>query len=106
MARGYGVGALASIALSVAFALIIYGLGFITFDPWSILWWLFGPLGAYTLGYALMARRDSSYYLIWGVILLAVATASVTYRILNPVVVFGILLLIIALIALTRFPGR
>jgi len=106
MPRNYGGGALACIAASIAVASIIYGLGLIPLNLWHTLAWVFGPLGAYTVVYALVRSREPIYHLIWGVIALSIAIASTTYNILNPLVVLGSLILVVVVISLIRYWGE
>jgi len=96
----YGVGALAALALSIGFAAIVYGGGMIRFDPFNLPAWFFGPLGVYTITYSFVAGKDPIYYLVWGSVLLAVAAASAFYSIMNVLVVFGMLMVALAVIGL------
>ncbi|MEM2935998.1 MAG: hypothetical protein QW231_02350, partial [Candidatus Bathyarchaeia archaeon] len=79
---------------------IVYGASIIPFDFFNIPAWIFGPFGVYTLIYSFAASKDSTYYLVWGTIMFAIAVGSALYNIINPVVVFGILAIIIAVIGL------
>jgi len=96
----YGVGALAILASSIGTALIVYGGGFIEFDIVNTLSWIFGPLGAYTLVYGVLSEKDSVFYSIWGVIMLGVAVSSAFYKLINPLVVLGILVIIVVMLGL------
>jgi len=103
MPTSYGEGALACIAISIAVALIIYGIGLIPLNLWHILAWLFGPLGVYTVIYALIKSREPTYHLVWGAITISIAIASITYNVLNPIVVLGSLILVIVIIGLLGY---
>jgi len=96
----YGVGALATLASSIGIALIVYGGGFVEFDVVNALSWIFGPLGTYTLVYGVLSHKDSVFYSIWGVIMLGVAVSSAFYRLINPLVVLGILVIIVVILGL------
>lgn len=96
----YGVGALATLAISFGVALIVHGGGFIEFDMAYSLSWIFGPLGAYTLVYGVFSQTDSLFYSIWGVIMLGVAVSSAFYKLINPLVVLGILVIIVVILGI------
>ncbi len=96
----YGTYALAILALSIGIMVIVYGLGLLPFNPIHILGWLFGPLGAYTVIYAIATKRDPLYYIIWGTILLAIAMMSTLYELVNPLVILGVTILILVVAAL------
>ena len=91
------------IAVSIAIALIVYGLGLVAFDPWNIPAWLCGLPGIYTVIYALTRSQESAYYLVWGAIMLAITVASMTYSVLSPMVTLGSLILVIVIIALLGY---
>ena len=92
---------MACIAVSIAVALIIYGTGLISLNLWHILAWLFGPLGVYTVIYALIKSREPTYHLVWGAVTISIA--SITYNVLNPIVVLGSLILVIVVIGLLGY---
>ena len=98
---------MACIAVSIAVAFIIYGIGLIPLNLWHILAWLFGPFGVYTVIYALIKSREPTYHLVWGAITISIAIASITYNILNnilnPIVVLGSLILVIVIIGLLGY---
>ena len=94
---------MACIAVSMAVALIIYGIRLISLNPWHILAWLFGPLGVYTIIYALIKSRDLTYHLVWGAVTISIAIASITYNVLNPIVILGSLILVIVIIGLLGY---
>jgi hypothetical protein len=94
----YGSGALIIVIVFIGLAAVIYGLNVLPFDFLIFPAWIFCPLGVYTLVYALITRKNSIYYLVWGSIIFAVGIISALYKILNPVVILGVLLIIIAVI--------
>ena len=94
---------MACIAVSIAVALIIYGIGLIPLNLWHILAWLFGPFGVYTVIYALTKSREPTYHLVWGAITISIAIISITYNVLNPIVVLGSLILVIVIIGLLGY---
>jgi len=96
----YGPAALAILITSIGFAAIIYGANIIPFNVLSIPAWIFCPLGAYTIVYSLTAHKDSIYYLIWGSVMLAIGLISASYNIVNPLLIVGALLIIIAVIGI------
>ena len=94
---------MACIAVSIAVALIIYGIGLIPLNLWHILAWLFGPFGVYTVIYALIKSREPTYHLVWGAVTISIAIASITYNVLTPIVVLGSLILVIVIIGLLGY---
>lgn len=98
----YGAGALVVLVASLGVAAIAYSLPLLTFDFFNIPAWIFGPLGIYTLAYSLI-RKDSTYYLVWGSIMFAVAIISAFYNLINPVVILGILAIVIAIIGIVAY---
>ena len=99
----YGVGAIAILAISLALALIMYGLALLPYDFFNLLAWIFGPWGVYTVAYSLMAGRESTYYLVWGTIMVAVAIFGSFYRVLPWFLVFGILVIVLAVIGIIAY---
>jgi len=93
---GYGVGALIALIASVGAAAIVYSL-VLRFDLFSLPAWILGPLGVYTVAYSLIARKDSTYYLVWGSVMVAIALASGLYTVVSPFVILGILAIVIAI---------
>src|SRR3972149_3126139 len=87
---GYGVGALAVLVVSMGFAAIVYGMNMIPFNLFNIPAWILGPFGVYTLAYSFVAGKDSTYYLVWGSIMFAVAIMSPFPRIRSHVVTLQI----------------
>lgn len=96
----YGAGALVVLASSIGLALIIYGSGILEFDALSIPSWIFGPLGAYTLIYGIASRRSSLYYSIWGMLMLAVSLTFALYAVVNPAIIVGVTIIVIAILGL------
>ena len=99
----YGVGAIAILAISLALALIMYGLALLPYDFFNLLAWIFGPWGVYTVAYSLMAGRESTYYLVWGAIMVAVAIIGSFYRVVPWFLVFGILVIVLAVIGIIAY---
>jgi len=99
----YGVGALAALALSIGLAAVVYGGGLISFDPYNLPAWFFGPLGAYTLVYAFLGSGDTFYYLVWGSVMVAVGAASALYRLVSVFVVMGVLTIVLVVIGLFAY---
>jgi len=99
----FGVGALAVLVISVGVAAIIYSMDMITFDFFNIPAWIFGPFGVYTILYSFAAGKEFTYYLVWGTIMFSVAIVSAFFGVINPIVVFGILIIVIAVIGLATY---
>jgi len=99
----YGASALAVLALSIGFAAIVYGMGMVPFDLFNLPAWFFGPLGVYTIIYSFMAGKDPIYYLVWGSVMLAVAVTSALYNIISVFIVFGALMIVLAVIGLFAY---
>jgi len=99
----YGVGALVVLVVSLGVAAIAYSLQLLTFDFFNLPAWLFGPLGIYTLTYSFVAGKDSTYYLVWGSIMFAIALVSALYTAVSPVVILGILAIVIAIIGIVAY---
>lgn len=104
--QSYGIGALIVFAISLGFAAIFYGGGILVFEPLNLLAWALGPLGAYTVLYALRVRRDSLYYLSWGLIMLTIGLASALYNVVSVIVLFGLLIIVLAVISLLAYWRR
>jgi hypothetical protein len=98
----YGVGALVVLVVSIGVAAIVYSL-IIPFNLFSIPAWIFGPLGIYTLAYSFVAGKDSTYYLVWGSVMFAVAVISAFYNVISPFVILGILAIVIAIIGIVAY---
>jgi len=99
----YGVGAIAVLAVSLALALIVYGLALLQYDFFNLLAWVFGPWGVYTVAYSLMAGRESTYYLVWGAIMVAIAIFGGFYRVVPWFLVLGILVIVLAVIGVIAY---
>jgi ABC-type nickel/cobalt efflux system permease component RcnA len=99
----YDVGALVVLAISIGLAVIVYSVNILSFDVFNIPAWILGPLGVYTIVFSFKARGESTYYLVWGVIMFAIATASAFYNTQNVLAVLGILLIVIAVIAIVAY---
>lgn len=102
----YDLGALFVFAISLGVAAIVYGGGFLAFDPLNLVAFIISPLGAYTLIYALKARGDYLYYLSWGLIMFIVGLSFALYRLVNVIVLFGLLLILLASIGLLEYWRR
>ncbi|MEM3731678.1 MAG: hypothetical protein QW667_07105 [Candidatus Bathyarchaeia archaeon] len=102
-ALDYGSGALIVFVVSLGLAAVVYGLNLVAFNFLNLPAWIFCPLGVYTLAYSLFAHKDPIFYLVWGFVMLAVGVVSATYNIVNPFVVLGILLIIIAAISIIAY---
>ena len=98
----YGVGALVVLVVSVGVAAIVYSL-VIPFNLFSFPAWIFGPLGIYTLAYSFIAGKDSTYYLVWGSVMFAVAIISAFYNVISPFVILGILAIVVAIIGIVAY---
>jgi hypothetical protein len=94
----YAIGAIITITLSLGSAAVTYGSKFIIFDVFNLPAWILGPLGIYTLIYALTAG-EFYYNFSWSLALLTIAIYSAFYRLLNFIVVLGIFLIAIAVIS-------
>ena len=99
----YGAGALVILVAAVGAAAIAYSLPLLAFNLFNIPAWIFGPLGIYTLAYSLIARKYSTYYLVWGSIIFAIALISAFYTAVNPFVILGILAIVIAIIGIVAY---
>jgi hypothetical protein len=99
----YGAGALIVLVVSVGVAAIVYGLSLLSLDLLNIPAWIFGPLGIYTLAYSSIAGKESTYYGVWGVVMVAVAVIFGFYNIVNPVVILGVLAILVAIIGIIAY---
>ena len=98
----YGVGALIVLVASIGVAAIVYS----TFLPLNLLnipAWLFGPLGIYTLAYSSIANKDSTYFAVWGTIMVAIAVIFGFYNVVNPIFILGVLAILIAFIGIIAY---
>ena len=98
----YGVGALVVLVVSIGVAAIVYSL-LLPFNLFSLPAWIFGPLGIYTSAYSIIARKDSTYYLVWGSVMFAVALVCALYTVVSPFVILGILAIVIAIIGIVAY---
>jgi hypothetical protein len=98
----YGAGALAVLVISIGVAAIVYSL-ILPLNFLNIPAWIFGPLGIYTLAYSSITGKESTYYAVWGVVMVAVAIIFGFYDIVNPVVILGILAILIAIIGIVAY---
>lgn len=96
----YTIGAAITVVLSLGFATILYGTGFLPFDFLALLAWALGPLGLLTIITAFTGAQETAFYLSWGSILIAIALASLLYPLINVIVIFGGLLVALAVISL------
>lgn len=99
----YGVGALAVLIASLGCAAVVYGLPLLAFNLLNLPAWIFGPVGVYTLTYAVIANKDSTYYLVWGSIMFAIALISAFYTAVNPIVIIGVLAVVIAIMGILAY---
>jgi len=99
----YDVGALTVFIISLGVAAVIYSAGLLVFEPLDLLVWALCPFGAYTVIYAFMARKDILYYASWGLIIFAIGLSSALYKMVNVVVIFGFLLIVLAVIGLIAY---
>src|SRR5512136_1222876 len=99
----YSVGASAVVAISIGLAAIIYGLNLASFNLYVLPAWILGPLGAYTAIYSLAAGRESTYYLVWGIVMLAMAFFSVFYYVTYVLPILGVLVIILAVIGVITY---
>lgn len=109
----YGVGAFIILAISIGLAIIIYAGGIQPFNfsdipswllgPLGICTFIFGPLGAYTVIYSAVARQESTYYLVWGTIILAVSVGSALYGTVPIAIIAGVLIILLAVIGLIAY---
>jgi hypothetical protein len=98
----YGVGALIVLVVSIGVAAVAYSL-LLPFNLFNLPAWIFGPLGIYTLAYSFIARKDSTYYLVWGSVMFAIALVSALYTVVSPFVILGILAIVIAIIGIVAY---
>ena len=96
----YTIGGAIIVVLSLGFATILYGIGFLPFDFLALIAWALGPLGLFTIITAFTGTQETAFYLSWGSILIAIALASLLYPLINVVVIFGGLLVALAVISL------
>src|SRR4030042_2522024 len=98
----YGVGALIVLVISVGVAAIVYSL-ILPLNLLNIPAWIFGPLGLYTLVYSSIAGKDSTYFMVWGTVMGALALLFGFSDVVNPVVILGVLAIFIAVIGIFAY---
>jgi hypothetical protein len=103
---GYGTGALIVLALSIGLAAVAYGGNFFPFYIFNLPAWIFIPLGIYTFVYSLIAPTEAIHYLVWGSVATAVGFASALYNVISIFVIFGALIIVIAIINLIAYVRR
>lgn len=99
----YGVGATAVVAISVGLAAIIYGSSLLTFDLYVLPAWILGPLGVYTAIYSLVGGSESTYFLVWGTVLIAFAFISAFYNVTYVLPILGMLVIVLAVIGILAY---
>jgi hypothetical protein len=99
----YGAGAFAVLIISLGVAILFYGGGLLTFEPLGLVAWLLSPLGAYTIIYAFKAGKDAFYYMSWGLIIFAAGIASALYKMVNVIIILGVLLIVLAVMGLAVY---
>ncbi len=99
----YGVGALVVFLASLGLAVIAYSLPLIALDLYNLPAWFFGPLGIYTIAYAVVAGKNTTYYMVWGSTMFAIALVSALHTMVNPFVVLGVLAIVIAIIGIIAY---
>jgi hypothetical protein len=99
----YNVGALVILAISTGLAVVVYGANIILLNIFNIPAWLFGPLGVYTIIFSVTASKETTYHLVWGIVMFTVAIASAFYNMLSIFIVLGILLIVIAVIGIVAY---
>jgi len=99
----YNVGALVTLVISIGVAIVVYAMNWFTFDPVHLLAWIFGPLGVFTLAYSIVAGKETTYYLVWGVIMTAIGITSAVYNSGYIAVIVGILIIVIAVIGVAAY---
>jgi uncharacterized membrane protein HdeD (DUF308 family) len=103
----YGVGTLAIIVISIGVAAIVYATHVLPFNGYNLVAWFIGPWGVYTVIYSFAVSGDTTYYLVWGTVMVALGIIAGFYNFISPVVVLGVLLIALAVIGLaTYMKGR
>ena len=98
----YGAGALVVLVISIGVAAIFYSL-VLPLNLLNLPAWIFGPLGVYTFAYSFIADKNSTYYLVWGTVMVAIAVMFGFYNIVNPIVILGVLAILIAVIGIVAY---
>lgn len=99
----YGIGALAVIVISIGIAAIVYSLGMLVFNAYNLVAWFIGPWGVYTVVYSFAVSGDTTYYLVWGTVMVALGIISGFYNFIPAVLVLGVLLIALAVIGLASY---
>jgi hypothetical protein len=98
----YGAGALVVLVISVGVAAIVYSV-ILPFDPLNIPAWIFGPLGLYTIAYASIGGKGTTYFVVWGTVMVAVALIFGFYNLVNPIIILGVLAILIAITGIIAY---
>jgi hypothetical protein len=99
----YGVGTLAIIAISIGLAAIVYSLSLLTFNAYNLVAWIIGPWGVYTVVYSFAASGETTYYLVWGTVMVAIGIISGFYNVIPALLVLGALLIALAVIGVAAY---
>ena len=99
----YNVGAVAVIVISLGVAAIVYGLQLIPFDLINIFAWILGPWGLFTVVYSFTSNKDTTYYLVWGTIMVAISVIAASYSVMPIFIVLGILVIVLAVIGVLAY---
>jgi hypothetical protein len=99
----YNVGAVAVIVISLGVAAIVYGLQLIPFDLINIFAWILGPWGLFTVVYSFTSSKDTTYYLVWGTIMVAIGVIAASYSVMPIFIVLGILVIVLAVIGVLAY---
>jgi hypothetical protein len=99
----YGVGALAVIVISIGVAAIVYSLGILAFNAYNLVAWFIGPWGVYTVVYSFAVSGETTYYLVWGTVMVAFGIIAGTYNVIHPLLVLGVLLIALAVIGVAAY---
>jgi hypothetical protein len=103
---GYGAGTAAVFVISIGVAAIAYSMNWVGLNLYNIPAWLFGPLGIFTVLYSLVAGKDWAHYLAWGTIMTSAAVISGLYDKVQPLLVIGIVLIVLAIIGIIAYWRR
>ena len=98
----YGAGALAVLVISIGVAAIVYSL-ILPLNLLNIPAWIFGPLGVYTLAYSVIVGKNSTYFAVWGTVMVAVALIFGFYDAVSPAVILGALAILITIIGIIAY---
>ena len=98
----YGVGGLIVLVASIGVAAIVYS-SILPLNLLNIPAWIFGPLGIYTLVCSSIAGKNSTYFMVWGTVMVAIALIFGFYNMVNPVIILGVLAILIAIIGIITY---